>query len=520
MKSKNLLKLVLLSLLIIWVNIQFGLRVIINENSFISQAQGFLKDLELAKQSYDRHVLQFIVHGVFLSLLSIVFYLSINRLSHRKKWIIIAISIIPLAIISGTIASYIDREIFYLYFLGFNQGSIELNELSLFQHLIIRNSVQVFCLLGTVLAIQVIGDFLIVKTNIISAIRSTTKSYWLITFLIYFLMLYGYFGYTTGGFTNFLSSFTPASFLLSFTPFAIISLIITLFSAIIYVSIYSNSNQKATLSYELLKSLLLIIGASTSFFVISSNLFLNFPFGPKFIDICYSFFQVLVAVILIVFSITYITYRLNIGRIKITLALQNQNRILDSELSLLKSQINPHFLFNSLNTVYGLALEEQSPKSAEGIQKLSDMMRFMLQENTAERIPLEREIKYINDYVDFQTLRIEDIENIQLDIDLGVNCQGEIAPMLLIPMIENAFKHGISLDKPSWITMKLECNQNEVHLNIQNSMHQKVGGNSEESGIGLENVRQRLKILYPNKHLFQLLENDKQFEANIKITLV
>ncbi len=519
MKSVNLFKLVLLSILIIWINIQFGLRIVINENSFLNEAQRFLKDSELAKQSYNRHVLQFIVHGGFLSLLTIVFYLAINRLTHRKKWMIIAISIIPFAITSGVIASYVDREIFNFYFLGYNQGPIVPSELSLFQHLIIRNSVQVFCLLGTVLAIQVTGDFLIAKTNIISAIRSTTKSYWLITFLIYFLMLYGYFGYTTGGFTNFLSNFTPASFLSSFTPFVTISLVITLFSAIILVSIYSHSNQKVTPSYELLKSILLIIGASTSFFLIRSHLFLAIPLSPRFLDICISFFLILIAVILIVFSITYITYRLNIGSIKITLALQNQNRILDSKLSLLKSQINPHFLFNSLNTVYGLALEEQSPKAAEGIQKLSDMMRFMLQENTAERIPLAREIKYINDYIDFQALRIADRENIQLEINMSEGCQGEIAPMLLIPMIENAFKHGISLDKPSWINIKLECNQNEVHLNIQNSMHQKSGGNSEESGIGLENVRQRLKILYPNKHLFQLIEDEEQFESNIKITL-
>lgn len=190
-----------------------------------------------------------------------------------------------------------------------------------------------------------------------------------------------------------------------------------------------------------------------------------------------------------------------------------------SELSLLKSQINPHFLFNSLNTVYGLALEEESPKAAEGVQKLSEMMRFMLQENTADKIPLEREIKYIHDYIDFQRLRITDKENVDLDIEIMENCTGQIAPMLLIPMIENAFKHGISLQAPSWIKVVLAFDQNEVSLNVQNSMHPKVNRKSEESGIGLENVRKRLDILYPQQHIFQLFENDDSFEANIKVTL-
>lgn len=276
----------------------------------------------------------------------------------------------------------------------------------------------------------------------------------------------------------------------------------------------------------LLKKILISLGLYAYYALLIAMIFYSaISLGSISSSFSFSFYYIYIAAIIFmyiliishVFSAIY--YLIRRKAIKRHTLLVQEVAVKNSELGFLKSQINPHFLFNSLNTVYGLALGEQSPKSAEGIQKLSDMMRFMLQENTAERIPLEREIKYINDYIDFQNLRIADHDIIKMDINLDESCKGEIAPMLLIPMIENAFKHGISLDKPSWINIKLECNQNEVHLNIQNSMHQKTGRNSEESGIGLENVRQRLTILYPDRHLFQLFEGSEKFEANIKIIL-
>ncbi len=192
-----------------------------------------------------------------------------------------------------------------------------------------------------------------------------------------------------------------------------------------------------------------------------------------------------------------------------------------SELSLLKSQINPHFLFNSLNTVYGLALNEESPKTAHAVQQLSEMMRFMLHENHAEKIPLQKEIDYLRNYIELQTLRISQKDHFQLEVDVAEGCQGEITPMVLIPFVENAFKHGVSFQKPSWVKIKLTCNAEEVHLNVQNSVHKHAEDPEKgKSGIGLENVRKRLGILYPEKHLFQIYETEDSFEANIKITLI
>lgn len=192
---------------------------------------------------------------------------------------------------------------------------------------------------------------------------------------------------------------------------------------------------------------------------------------------------------------------------------------ISAELSNLKSQINPHFLFNSLNSLYGLALAESSPKTSTGIQKLSEMMRFMLRENVEDQIEIDREFEYVENYIELQQLRIEGNEKVRLNYDIDKACKGRITPMLIIPFIENAFKHGVSAHHESWIDIRLECTDQEVHLNVKNSNHKKEKQTQEESGIGLENVRQRLKMLYPEKHIFQLFESEEEFEANLKIKL-
>ena len=155
------------------------------------------------------------------------------------------------------------------------------------------------------------------------------------------------------------------------------------------------------------------------------------------------------------------------------------------------------------------------------MQQLSEMMRFMLHENHAEKIPLQKEIDYLRNYIELQTLRISQKDHFKLEVDVGENCSGEITPMVLIPFVENAFKHGVSFQKPSWVKIKLTCNAEEVHLNVQNSVH-KYAEDPEygKSGIGLENLRKRLEILYPQKHEFRINQNEDSFEANIKITLI
>jgi two-component system, LytTR family, sensor kinase len=193
-----------------------------------------------------------------------------------------------------------------------------------------------------------------------------------------------------------------------------------------------------------------------------------------------------------------------------------------ANLDLLKSQINPHFLFNSLNTLYGTALQENADRTSEGIQKLGDMMRFMLEENVQDKISLNREIDYIRNYISLQKLRTQESPNItiQTNIDDQVN-NLSITPMLLIPFIENAFKHGISLREPSHIKITLHVEGGNIFFDVYNSIHTKQGDDPEKNntGIGLNNVKQRLQMFYPGRHELIIRENSKEFFIHLTIQL-
>ncbi len=193
-----------------------------------------------------------------------------------------------------------------------------------------------------------------------------------------------------------------------------------------------------------------------------------------------------------------------------------------ARLDFLRSQINPHFLFNALNTLYGSALMENAEKTSDGIQKLGDMMRFMLHENQRDRIPLSREINYMRNYLDLQMLRFGKEEQLEVTINLTEDtCQGDIAPMLLIPFVENAFKHGISTKNKSWIKINLRCLQGSVHLDVVNSIHPKKATEDpkDESGIGMENVRRRLELLYPSRHTLTVVSNDTEHFVHLSVQL-
>ncbi|HEX8315517.1 MAG TPA: histidine kinase [Flavisolibacter sp.] len=188
----------------------------------------------------------------------------------------------------------------------------------------------------------------------------------------------------------------------------------------------------------------------------------------------------------------------------------------------LRSQINPHFLFNALNTIYGTALQEKAERTSEGIEKLGDMMRFMLQENMQEKISLSREIDYLNNYISLQRLRTDNNPVITIDTNIEEQVYPvQIAPMLLIPFVENAFKHGISFREPSHIKITLEIKDNTLYFDVFNNKHLKQESDPEKnkSGIGLNNVKQRLKLLYPGKHELIIRETGKDFFVHLTIGL-
>jgi two-component system, LytTR family, sensor kinase len=187
-----------------------------------------------------------------------------------------------------------------------------------------------------------------------------------------------------------------------------------------------------------------------------------------------------------------------------------------ANLQFLRSQINPHFLFNALNTLYGTALKEKADATAEGIQKLGDMMRFMLHDNSLDFIPLSREIENLKNYIALQKLRTASSPFIRISEEIQEsNCRHHIAPMLLIPFVENAFKHGISLNEKSWINIKLECDEENIRFEVRNSLQKVVEGDRERnrSGIGLTNVSERLRLIYGTGYEFAYGGEGDEFTA-------
>jgi two-component system, LytTR family, sensor kinase len=185
------------------------------------------------------------------------------------------------------------------------------------------------------------------------------------------------------------------------------------------------------------------------------------------------------------------------------------------ELAFLKSQINPHFLFNTLNNLYGLSLSEPD-KTPDAIVKLSEMMRYMLYESNAEKVPLDKEIGYLKSYVELQKLRYFGTTYINFQINGQLNHQ-LIAPLLLISFVENAFKHGDVFDAEHPLSMTLSFDDTHLIFDVKNKIHNK---NKEEvGGFGVQNVERRLALLYPDKHKLMSETNKNIFQSHLEITM-
>lgn len=189
----------------------------------------------------------------------------------------------------------------------------------------------------------------------------------------------------------------------------------------------------------------------------------------------------------------------------------------EAELSFLKSQINPHFLFNSLNSVYFL-INKQNPEARQALHKFSDMLRYQLYEVKDAKIPIEKELNYLKDYVDLQKLRKDD--NYSVEFNCSQEVKGfTIEPLLLIPFVENAFKH-ISHKTGERNFVKLDISRSNGHFNftVQNS---KDAEKTTElhGGIGLNNVKRRLELLYPAKHELHITNTDSIYAVDLKLKI-
>lgn len=186
-----------------------------------------------------------------------------------------------------------------------------------------------------------------------------------------------------------------------------------------------------------------------------------------------------------------------------------------TELTLLRQQLNPHFFFNTLNNLYALSLQ-QSKDTPDSILRLSDLMRYVIYKGQEEQVHLGQEVKYIEDYIQLQKIRLKKHLDFRFEQDIADGSQS-LAPLLLIVFVENAFKHGIEpAEHETLLHLYLQCDARQLYFSCENSFEAATAG---ATGIGLENLQKRLSLLYPGKHILQTAVKNHTFKAELKLDL-
>ena len=195
-----------------------------------------------------------------------------------------------------------------------------------------------------------------------------------------------------------------------------------------------------------------------------------------------------------------------------------ENEKLTAELNFLKAQINPHFLFNTLNNLYYLAYSK-SENTTEVIAKLSQMMRYMIYDSNHPKVLLSKEIEYMQSYISLERLRLND--QIPIKFDISGNTENIwITPLIFITFLENAFKHGVSNNNPNaWVNIMIQLKGNECIYTVKNSKLQGAGTQTEKSGIGLQNVHRRLALSYPEQYKIKMEDTSEVYCVQLNLTL-
>ncbi len=198
-----------------------------------------------------------------------------------------------------------------------------------------------------------------------------------------------------------------------------------------------------------------------------------------------------------------------------------EKALAEAELQNLRSQLNPHFLLNTLNNIYAL-IAFDTEKAQESVQELSKLLRHVLYENKDQFTTLSKEIEFIQSYIELMRIRLSNNVTVDTEFDLDPQSKTPIAPLIFISLVENAFKHGISPTESSFIKIRFSEVQGTVRCLIQNSNHRKVGYDKSGSGIGLEQVKKRLDLSYPGKYSWHYgLSNDgKEYSSSLEISTI
>lgn len=190
-----------------------------------------------------------------------------------------------------------------------------------------------------------------------------------------------------------------------------------------------------------------------------------------------------------------------------------------AELSYLKAQVNPHFLFNTLNNLYGLSLES-SNKVPSMILKLSDLLSYSLYESQVESVSIEKELALIRDFIALEKERYEERVDVVLEVDESVNLGSRVAPLLMLPLVENAFKHGVkNLEVLKPIQISLNQKGKSFTFSVKNHYQKELANDKEKGGIGLTNLSRRLALHYPDNHELSISNEDENFIVNLQIDL-
>ncbi|MBP7808202.1 MAG: histidine kinase [Bacteroidia bacterium] len=206
----------------------------------------------------------------------------------------------------------------------------------------------------------------------------------------------------------------------------------------------------------------------------------------------------------------------------LSLGIANYNRLkqieeekLKAELSYLKAQINPHFLFNTLNSVYALAVQK-SDSAPESITKLSAIMRYSITDAAQDFVGLDKELNYINALVELEKLRLTDKVKLNYTVT-GPTAGKQIAPQIFIPFVENAFKYGVSTQENSVIDIAINIENNNLNVSVKNT---KIRTDTKNKlGLGIENTKKRLSLIYPGKHNLEIKDSEKDFSVHLTLTL-
>lgn len=196
---------------------------------------------------------------------------------------------------------------------------------------------------------------------------------------------------------------------------------------------------------------------------------------------------------------------------------QAEKEKLNAELSYLKAQINPHFLFNTLNSIYSLAIEK-SDHTATAVVRLSEMMRYVTTEANSDFVALEKELNYVGSYIELQKIRFGDTIRLMYSVD-GNMAGKKIAPLILIPFVENAFKHGVNPEENSDIRISIDIKDHVLQLIVFNNKVNIRTQNEIRTEQGIENTKNRLQLLYPSKHLLIIDDDKNAYSVSLTIDL-